>query len=181
MQSYETKTLTYASVAFLSFTDFVLRFPKREVTNYAQVWNMPSLSAFTVCFWMKSSGKKEGVPFSYAVPVEENELLLANYKDFALRLYRRNYRAFSLTWPASMQMYWNKRKRLHKKRVQLLQDWFGTRIWPPWRHVKTPKRVFSHDVMSISAILCGVPWQWNGGWDIGVANPVLSFVPRKFA
>ena len=30
--------------------------------------------------------KKEGVPFSYAVPVEENELLLANYKDFALRL-----------------------------------------------------------------------------------------------
>ena len=24
-------------------------------------------------------------------------------------------------------------------------------------HVKTPKRVFSHDVMSISAILCGVP------------------------
>ena len=86
MRSYETKTLTYASVAFLSFTDFVLRFPKREVTNYAQVWNMPSLSAFTVCFWMKSSGKKEGVPFSYAVPVEENELLLANYKDFALRL-----------------------------------------------------------------------------------------------
>ena len=25
------------------------------------------------------------------------------------------YRAFSLTWPASMQMYWNNRKRLHKK------------------------------------------------------------------
>ena len=35
---------------------------------------------------MKSSGKKEGVPFSYAVPVEENELLLANYKDITLRL-----------------------------------------------------------------------------------------------
>ena len=40
-----------------------------------------------------------------------------------------------------------KRKRLHKKRVQLPQDWFGTPtcppfhcfgtpIWPPWRHVK---------------------------------------------
>ena len=25
------------------------------------------------------------------------------------------YRAFSLTWPASLQIYWNKRKRLHKK------------------------------------------------------------------
>ena len=58
------------------------------------------------------------------------------------------YRVFSLTWPAYMQIYWNKRKRLHKKRVQLPQDWFGTptwppfhcfgtTIWPPWRHVKT--------------------------------------------
>ena len=47
-----------------------------------------------------------------------------------------------------MQIYWNKRKRLHKKRVQLPHDWFGiptwppfhcfgTPIWPPWRHVKT--------------------------------------------
>ena len=39
---------------------------------------------------------------------------------------------FSLTWPASMQIYWNKRKRLHKKRVQLPQDWFGTQTWPPF-------------------------------------------------
>ena len=57
-------------------------------------------------------------------------------------------RVFSLTWPASMQIYWNKRKRLHMKRVLLPQDWFGTPtwppfhcfgtpIWPPWRHVKT--------------------------------------------
>ena len=55
---------------------------------------------------------------------------------------------FSLTCPASMQIYWNKRKRLHKKRVQFPEDWFGTPtwppfhcfgtpIWPPWRHVKT--------------------------------------------
>ena len=57
-------------------------------------------------------------------------------------------RAFSLTWPASMQIYWNKRKCLHLKRVQLPQDWlrtptwppfrcFGTPKWPLWRHVKT--------------------------------------------
>ena len=49
---------------------------------------------------------------------------------------------------SSMRIYWNKRKRLHKKRVQLPQDWFatqtwppfhcfGTQIWPPLRHVKT--------------------------------------------
>ena len=58
------------------------------------------------------------------------------------------YRVFSLTWPASMQIYWNKRKRLYKKRVQLPEDWFGkptwrpfhcfgTPIWPQLRHVKT--------------------------------------------
>ena len=58
------------------------------------------------------------------------------------------YRVFSLTCSASMQIYWNKRERLHKKRVQLPEDWFGTPtwppfhcfgtpIWPPWRHVKT--------------------------------------------
>ena len=31
---------------------------------------------------------------------------------------RTTFGVFSLTWPASMQIYWNKRKRLHKKRVQ---------------------------------------------------------------
>ena len=62
------------------------------------------------------------------------------------------YRVFSLTWPASMQIYWNKRKRLHKKGTQLPKDWFGTPtwppfyccgtpIWPPWRHVKTLYRI----------------------------------------
>ena len=56
-------------------------------------------------------------------------------------------RAFSLTWPASMIVYWNKRRHLHEKRVQLPEDFlgtptwppfhcFGTPIWPPWRHVK---------------------------------------------
>ena len=47
-------------------------------------------------------------------------------------LSRNDDRAFSPTWPTSMQMYWNKRKRLHKKRIQLPQDWFGTPTWPPF-------------------------------------------------
>ena len=42
---------------------------------------------------------------------------------------------FSLTWPASMQIYWNKRNRLHKKGVQLPEDWFGTLTWPPFHFV----------------------------------------------
>ena len=35
------------------------------------------------------------------------------------------YRVFSLT-PTPMQIYWNKRKPLYKKRVQLPKDSFGT-------------------------------------------------------
>ena len=34
-----------------------------------------------------------------------------------------------------MQIYWNKRKRLHKKRVQLPQDWFGTPTLPPFHYL----------------------------------------------
>ena len=37
-----------------------------------------------------------------------------------------------------MQIYWNKRKRLHNKRVQLPQDWFGTPKWPPFHCFGTP-------------------------------------------
>ena len=58
------------------------------------------------------------------------------------------YGAYSLTWPASMQIYGNKRNVLHLKGVQPPQDlfgipiWppfhcFGKPIWPPWRHVNT--------------------------------------------
>ena len=68
------------------------------------------------------------------------------------------YRVFSLTWTAYMQIYCNKRKRLHKKRVQLPGDWFetptwplfrcfGTPIWPPWRHVKTLYRCTYPQIM----------------------------------
>ena len=48
------------------------------------------------------------------------------------------YRVFLITWPAYMQIYRNKRKRLHKKRVQLPEDWFGTPTWPPFHFFGTP-------------------------------------------
>ena len=44
---------------------------------------------------------------------------------------------FSLTWPASMLIYWNKRKYLQEKRVQLPEDLLATPTWPLLRHVKT--------------------------------------------
>ena len=41
-----------------------------------------------------------------------------------------------------MQVYWNKRKRSHKKRVQLPEDWLGTPTltptWPPFYCFGTP-------------------------------------------
>ena len=49
-----------------------------------------------------------------------------------------NNRAFSVTCPASMQINWNKRKGLRKKRFQLPEDWFGTPTWPPFYCFGTP-------------------------------------------
>ena len=84
-------------------------------------------------------------------------------------------RVFSLTWPASMQIYGNKRKRLYKKGVQLPQDWFGTPIWPPRRHVKTLYRFFGirdlpyfkvgiRDFKSILGARFGIE-RMHGMWD----------------
>ena len=74
-------------------------------------------------------------------------------------------RAFSLTGPASMQIYWNKRKHLHKKRVQLPQDLFGTPtwppfycfrtpIWPPWRYVKTLYSFYHYTCTIVLSFFC---------------------------
>ena len=45
-----------------------------------------------------------------------------------------------------MQIHWNKRERLHKKRVQLPQDWFGTSAWPPFHCFGTPGHYDRRDV-----------------------------------
>ena len=92
--------------------------------------------------------------------------LSLSYKKYAMTCvctywYNHSYSVFSLTWPASMQIYWNKRKRLRKKRVQLPQDWFGTQTrppfhcfgtqtWPPWRHVKTHNKKNKGKIMNVS-------------------------------
>ena len=58
------------------------------------------------------------------------------------------YRAFSLTWPAAILDYWNKRRYLHKNSIQCPEDQFGVPSWLPflcfgtltwllWRHVNT--------------------------------------------
>ena len=51
------------------------------------------------------------------------------------------YGGYALARPAAMQIYWNKRKCLHKKRVELSQDWFGTTTKPPCHCFRTPIRL----------------------------------------
>ena len=46
--------------------------------------------------------------------------------------------AFSLTWPAAMQIGWSRGKYLHEKKVQPSQDWFGTPTWGPFHCLRAP-------------------------------------------
>ena len=53
------------------------------------------------------------------------------------------YRAFSPTWPASMQDYWNERKRWHnfvglRKEFNSHRTGLGHPIWPPFHCFGTP-------------------------------------------
>ena len=52
---------------------------------------------------------------------------------------------FSLTWPASVQIDWKKRKRLHKKRVQLHRIGLGHKHGR--RFIVLGHKYGRHDVM----------------------------------
>ena len=86
----------------------------------------PYLEDVTLQIW-PVVGRNEGY-----LRIELKKYILEEVKSTFLN------RVFSLTWPASIQIYCNKRKRLHKKSVQLPQDWFGTPIWPPFHCFGTP-------------------------------------------
>ena len=48
---------------------------------------MPSLTAVTVCLWMKTADTgNEGSLLSYAVSGRDNELLLLDYRNFLLNV-----------------------------------------------------------------------------------------------
>ena len=75
--------------------------------------------------------------------------------------YTPEYRVFLLTWPAFCA-------NLHRKRVQLPKDWFGTPtlppfycfgtpIWPLWRHVKTLYNL-TGDTMNMTDLNFCNPW-----------------------
>ena len=53
------------------------------------------------------------VPVGYEMGDKQRDPSLPRSREAC---FARPNRVFSLTWPASKQIYWNKRKRLHKKR-----------------------------------------------------------------
>ena len=79
--------------------------------------------------------------------MEHRKNFISDQESLRIYFHTPLYSVFSLMWPASMQIYWNKRKRLHKKRVQLPQDWFGTQTWPPFHCFGTQINYGRHDVM----------------------------------
>ena len=49
----------------------------RTVTDFVEFDSMPTLTAFTVCLWMKTSDSKTFLTlFSYATPQKSNALLI---------------------------------------------------------------------------------------------------------
>ena len=113
--------------------------------NHAFPWIGAKHDSLVLNVTLKKCKKNISVEWGHPHP---SVLLLMNIEIKFTPPLTSHYRVFSLTWSASMQIYWNKRKCLNKKRVHLPQDWFGTPtwppfhcfgtpIWPPWRHVKT--------------------------------------------
>ncbi|KAL9985287.1 hypothetical protein ACROYT_G007668 [Oculina patagonica] len=69
-------------------TGYDLLFPRKGTSDYVIINNaMPSLTALTICLWMKvtDTGNK-GTPLSYAVPGSDNELVLFNYNGFSFEV-----------------------------------------------------------------------------------------------
>ena len=93
-QKKKKKDLSVANFVIF-FADYALYFATRGVTDYTQIWGMPSLSQFTVCEWIKSTdSNKKGILFSYAVSGNWNTFneLLIIYNYNRLRLFVKGER-----------------------------------------------------------------------------------------
>ncbi|XP_068696180.1 neuronal pentraxin-1-like isoform X2 [Montipora foliosa] len=63
---------------------YALEFPRKGVQDYMQLWGMPDMDKFTVCFWLKTT-QYQGTPFSYAISSSaDNELLIDSPGNFNL-------------------------------------------------------------------------------------------------
>ncbi|XP_078356032.1 uncharacterized protein LOC144640838, partial [Oculina patagonica] len=65
--------------------DYGLLFPRKGTNDYVITRGMPSLTAVTMCFWMKTADKgNRGVPLSYATSKDHNELAIWDYRKFQI-------------------------------------------------------------------------------------------------
>ena len=96
--------------------------------------NYVSTPSSNKSFWPDS---RQILRHQYGISVAESQTFLLAKRP-QRRGARRNgcFRSYVASIYANL---FHKRKRLHNKRVQLPQEWFGTLTWPPgsWRHVKT--------------------------------------------
>ena len=103
------------------------------------------------------------------------------------------YNSRNTTHVASISgIYLNYRKHLHKKRIQLLQDWFGTPawppfhcfgtpIWPPWRRVKTlyhvsPSARHTRGHFCLSRVSLGLRKKRGCTWSINKTKDMYCIV-----
>ena len=70
-----------------------------------------------------------------------------------------SYRGILLTCQAAIWIYRNKRRFLHKSRVQYPEERFGTTTWSPWRHVET----LYNSIYGTGSILYSDPLQEGSG------------------
>ncbi|KAL9979817.1 hypothetical protein ACROYT_G017534 [Oculina patagonica] len=78
----EIKNKTFAEVTPTPVAPgYALLFPGKSTSDYVIINNaMPSLTAVTICVWMKTTDTENfGTPLSYAVPGTDNELMLYDY------------------------------------------------------------------------------------------------------
>ena len=69
------------------FSEYAFQFPHKGTDDYIQIWGMPRLMQFTVCFWMQTKDTATvRTFFSYAVPREFNEIVLIYRNGFQLQI-----------------------------------------------------------------------------------------------
>ena len=107
------------------------------IANITTVTEFLADSKFTVCYFERTLNIHPPFVVSFAVLIIKRLCALETTDDFWLKIKILN-RAFSLTWPASMLIYWNKRKHLHEKRAELSEDFLGTPTWSPFHGFGTP-------------------------------------------
>lgn len=74
-----TSTFT-DSVSSYPEKSYALYFPNKDVSSYANIWGMPSLTAFTICFWISTSDTSTySTVLSYSVPGEDNEVIIEKH------------------------------------------------------------------------------------------------------